>query len=216
MRAILLLGAPGAGKGTVAGTISKERGYEHFSTGDMLRESVRKNDETGKFAKSFMERGELVPDDVIERIVSARLDKGGTDAKYLFDGFPRTQRQAEAFDALLAKRGAKVNAVVALDVPFDVIIRRMSGRRSCKICGAVYNIHSLKSKVDGVCDRCGGPLFQRADDEDATVRNRLSVYERQTEPLASFYEKKGLLRRVSAVDRAHADASVLAVVDGVA
>jgi adenylate kinase len=216
MKAILLLGAPGAGKGTVASTIVKERGYEHFSTGDMLRESVRKNDEVGRFAKSFMERGELVPDDVIEKIVTARIDRGDPDAKYLFDGFPRTEHQAESFDKILAARGAKVDAVVALDVPFDVIIKRMSGRRSCKGCGAVYNLHTLKSKVDGVCDRCGGPLFQRADDEESTVRNRLSVYARQTEPLVSFYENKGLLRRVSAVDRAIADKALLAVVDEVA
>lgn len=216
MRAIILLGAPGAGKGTVAGAVSKERGYEHFSTGDMLRESVRRNDEVGAFAQAFMERGELVPDDVIQRIVTARMDRGGPGAKYLFDGFPRTRRQAETFDELLAARGARVDAVVLLEVPFEVIIRRMSGRRSCNQCGAVYNIHTLKPAVDGRCDRCGGPLFQRADDEEATVRNRLAVYERLTQPLVLFYEKKGLLRRVSALDRAAADRAVLAVVDEVA
>lgn len=216
MKAILLLGAPGAGKGTVAGTITKERGFEHFSTGDMLRESVRKGDAIGKLAAAFMERGELVPDDVIEGIVQARIDHGAPSAKYLFDGFPRTLVQAESFDRMLAKRGAKVDAVVQLDVPFDVIIKRMSGRRSCKSCGAVYNIHTLKSKVEGVCDRCGGPLIQRADDEEATVRNRLSVYERQTAPLVSFYAAKGLLKRLDASDRAATDKAVLQIADEVA
>lgn len=216
MKAILLLGAPGAGKGTVAGTITRERGFEQFSTGDMLRESVRRGDPVGLLAQGYMERGELVPDDVIEGIVTARLDKGGPDARYLFDGFPRTLHQAEAFEPILAARGAKVDAVVQLDVPFDVIIKRMSGRRSCRQCGAVYNVHSLKPIVDGMCDRCSGPLYQRDDDQEATVRHRLSVYERQTSPLILFYEKKGLLRRIDAADRAGADRALLAVVDEVA
>lgn len=216
MKAIILLGAPGAGKGTVAGTVTRERGYEHFSTGDMLRESVRRNDAVGQRARGFMERGELVPDDVIEGIVSARLDRGTPEARYLFDGFPRTLHQAEVFDRMLAARGSKVDAVVQLDVSFDVIIKRMSGRRSCRQCGAVFNVHTLKPKVADICDRCGGPLFQRADDEEATVRNRLEVYQRQTAPLSSFYASKGLLRSIDATDRATADRSLLAVVDGVA
>lgn len=216
MKAIILLGAPGAGKGTVAATIVRDRGYEHFSTGDMLRESVRRNDEVGVFARGFMERGELVPDAVVQKIVTERMDKAGPAAKYLFDGFPRTIAQAAAFDGMLAKYGAKVDAVVALDVPFDVIIKRMSGRRSCKQCGAVYNIHSLKPKVDNTCDRCGSGLYQRADDEEATVRNRLAVYERQTQPLIAFYERKGLLQRLDAQDRASADRALLAIVDRVA
>ena len=146
MKAIILLGAPGAGKGTVAGTVTRERGYEHFSTGDMLRESVRLNDAVGQLAREFMERGELVPDDVIEGIVTARIDRGAADARYLFDGYPRTLRQAEVFDRMLAQRGAKVDAVVQLDVSFDVIVKRMSGRRSCRQCGAVFNIHTLRTQ----------------------------------------------------------------------
>lgn len=216
MKAIILLGAPGAGKGTVASTVTRDRAYEHFSTGDMLRESVRRNDTVGTFAKAFMEKGELVPDEVVQKIVEERMDKRGPDAKYLFDGFPRTRRQAEAFEHILAKRGAKVDAVIALDVPFDVIIKRMSGRRSCKNCNAIYNVHSLKPKLDGTCDRCAGPLYQRPDDEEQTVRNRLDVYTRLTEPLIAYYQAKGLLQRLDAQDRAACDRAVLAIVDKVA
>lgn len=214
MKAIILLGAPGAGKGTVAATVTRDRAFEHFSTGDMLRESVRRNDTVGAYAKAFMEKGELVPDEVVQRIVQERMDKGSTDAKYLFDGFPRNLHQAEAFDTILAQRGAKVDAVIALDVPFDTIIKRMSGRRSCTTCNAIYNIHTLKPKLDGTCDRCAGPLIQRADDEEATVRNRLDIYTRLTEPLIAFYATKGLLQRIDAQDRAACDRAVLAIVDG--
>lgn len=216
MRAIILLGAPGSGKGTAAGDIINKRGYEHLSTGDMLRESVRRGDELGQYAKGFMDRGELIPDEVIDRIVAARIARGGPDAKYLLDGFPRSVVQAGKLDELLAGYGAKVNAVMCLEVPTELIIRRMSGRRSCKQCGAVYNIHTQKPKVEGVCDNCGIPLVQRADDEEATVRKRLDIYERQTAPLIDLYEKRGILHRVDSTDRLHTELAVLAVVDEVA
>lgn len=215
MKSILLLGAPGTGKGTVAEAIVRERGFEHLSTGDMLRESVRKGDELGKLAKGYMDRGELLPDDIIENIITARMDRGGPDSKYLFDGYPRTLVQAESFEKTLAKRGEKINAVVQLDVPHWLIIRRLSGRRSCKKCGAVYNISTQKPKVEGICDNCGDPLIQRADDEEATVRNRLLVYEKQTEPLINFYKSRGILKWVDSTDRLETDNALLRIIDEV-
>ena len=198
MKAIILLGAPGAGKGTLAEGVRNATEYIHVSTGDMLRAAVKAGSKTGLEAKAFMEKGELVPDDVILRIVGERLGQGKPIDKYMFDGFPRTLEQARALDATLAKLGAAVNQVFLLEVPTPVIVSRLSGRRICKGCGAVYHVTNIPPKKSGVCDQCGGVLYQRPDDSEATVLNRLEVYQRQTASLIAFYEQKGVLVRINA------------------
>jgi adenylate kinase len=198
MQAIILLGAPGAGKGTLAEGVRTATAYIHVSTGDMLRTAVKAGTPTGLEAKSYMEKGELVPDDVILRIVGERLAQGQASDQYMFDGFPRTLEQARQLDATLAQLGAAVNQVFLLEVPTPVIVSRLSGRRICKSCGAVYHVTNIPSKVADVCDQCGGPLYQRPDDSEATVLNRLEVYERQTASLIDFYEQKGVLVRINA------------------
>ena len=198
MIAISLLGAPGAGKGTLAEGVKTATDYLHVSTGDMLRAAIKAGSATGLEAKAYMEKGELVPDDVILRIVGERLAQGRPDDKYMFDGFPRTLEQARQLDVTLGKLGAAVNQVFLLEVPTPVIVSRLSGRRICKGCGAVYHVTNIPSKVAGVCDQCGGALYQRPDDSEATVLNRLEVYQRQTASLVDFYEKKGVLVRINA------------------
>ncbi len=198
MKAIILLGAPGAGKGTLAEGIRNATDFIHVSTGDMLRAALKAGTETGLEAKSYMEKGELVPDDVIMRIVGERLSQGQDSDQVMFDGFPRTSEQARLLDETLEKSGAKVDQVFLLEVPTDVIVNRLSGRRICKGCGAVYHVTNIPSKVEGVCDQCGGALYQRPDDSEATVLNRLEVYEKQTASLIDFYEKKGVLVRINA------------------
>ncbi len=198
MKAIILLGAPGAGKGTLAEGVRGATDYLHVSTGDMLRAAIKAGSKTGLEAKAYMEKGELVPDDVILRIVGERLAQGQATDKFMFDGFPRTLEQARQLDEILAKLGAAVNQVFLLEVPTPVIVSRLSGRRICKGCGAVYHVTNIPSKVEGVCDQCGGVLYQRPDDSEATVLNRLEVYQRQTASLIDFYEKKGILVRVNA------------------
>lgn len=198
MKAIILLGAPGAGKGTLAEGVKNATSFIHVSTGDMLRAAIKAGSPTGLEAKAFMEKGELVPDDVILRIVGERLAQGRPDDQYMFDGFPRTLEQARQLDAVLAGLGGAVNQVFLLEVPVPVIVSRLSGRRICKSCGAVYHVTNIPSKVAGICDQCGGPLYQRPDDSEATVLNRLEVYQRQTASLIDFYEQKGVLVRVNA------------------
>ena len=198
MKAIILLGAPGAGKGTLAEGVKNATAFIHVSTGDMLRAAIKAGSPTGLEAKAFMEKGELVPDEVILRIVGERLAQGRPDDQYMFDGFPRTLEQARRLDDVLAGLGGAVNQVFLLEVPTPVIVSRLSGRRICKGCGAVYHVTNIPSKVDGVCDQCGGALYQRPDDSEATVLNRLEVYQRQTASLIDFYERKGVLVRVNA------------------
>ncbi|MBP5788353.1 MAG: adenylate kinase [Kiritimatiellae bacterium] len=198
MKAIILLGAPGAGKGTLAENVRDQAGYVHVSTGDMLRAAIRAGSPTGLEAKSYMESGALVPDEVIMRIVRERLAAGDASAKYMFDGFPRTEVQARMLDETLAAMGARVDQVFLLDVAPEVIVKRLSGRRICRGCGAVYHVVNIPPKVDGVCDACGGELYQRPDDSESTVLNRLDVYNRQTAALISFYEAKGVLVRIDA------------------
>ena len=198
MKAIILLGAPGAGKGTLAEGVRGATDYIHVSTGDMLRSAIKAGSKTGLEAKAYMEKGELVPDGVILRIVGERLSQGQPSDKYMFDGFPRTLEQARQLDETLAKLGAAVNQVFLLEVPTPVIVSRLSGRRICKGCGAVYHVTNIPSKKEGVCDQCGGALYQRPDDSEATVLNRLEVYQRQTASLIDFYERKGVLVRINA------------------
>ena len=198
MQAIILLGAPGAGKGTLAEGVRNATDYIHVSTGDMLRAAVKAGSPTGREAKAYMDKGELVPDDVILRLVGERLGQGQPTDKYMFDGFPRTLEQARRLDDTLAKLGAAVRQVFLLEVPTPVIVSRLSGRRICKSCGTVYHITNIPPQKEGVCDQCGGSLYQRPDDSEATVLNRLEVYQRQTASLIDFYEQKGVLVRINA------------------
>jgi len=198
MDAIILLGAPGAGKGTVAEGVQRMTGYEHVSTGDMLREAVKAKRPVGLEAKSYMEAGELVPDDVILRIVKERLEQGESSAKYMFDGFPRTIEQAEGLDQVFSDAGSKVSFVFMLDVPRETLVDRLSGRRICRGCGAVFHVRNIPPKVENICDACGGELYQRPDDNEETVLNRLEVFNKQTSSLIDYYDKKGVLIRIEA------------------
>ncbi len=198
MKAIILLGAPGAGKGTVAALLKASTDYLHVSTGDMLREAVKAGSPVGLQAKAYMEKGELVPDAVILGIVRERMEREPGTAKYMFDGFPRTLEQAAGLGELLAQFGAKVDGVFLLDVPRDVLVDRLSGRRVCRQCGAVYHVRNIPTKVAGVCDACGGATYQRPDDSEATVVNRLEVYRRQTEGLIAWYRERGVLFEIEA------------------
>lgn len=190
---IILLGAPGAGKGTQAAYLRDEWGVQHISTGDILRAEVRAGSELGKQAQGYMERGELVPDDLIIRMMEEKLKAFGADTGYILDGFPRTEAQAEALDQMLARIGHTLNAVVDLQVDDTELIRRLSGRRVCPNCGAVYHVDTMKPKVDGVCDKCGTELVQRKDDQIDAIMNRLEVYKAQTAPLIDYYRTRGKL-----------------------
>jgi adenylate kinase len=196
MKRIVLLGPPGSGKGTQATALKARWGLPHLASGDLLRANVKENTELGQRAKPFMERGDLVPDGLIIDMMAARLGHADAAGGYLLDGFPRTVAQAEALDARLAELGQKLDAVIYLEVPEEEILRRLSGRRICPNCNAIYQIHSMPPKQEGVCDKCGTALIQRADEQEDVVRNRLRVYGEQTEPLLSYYREKGLLHQV--------------------
>jgi adenylate kinase len=187
--AVILLGPPGVGKGTQGALLCDELGLEHVSTGDLLRAARREGTELGREAQAYMDRGELVPDEVIVGMVREALDALSNDRGVVFDGFPRTVPQAEALDGVLADVGRRVDHVVVLEADDEILVKRLSGRRSCPRCGALYNVHFSPPSREGVCDRCGAELEARADDAPDTVRNRLDVYHRQTEPLVRFYEE---------------------------
>jgi adenylate kinase len=195
----ILLGPPGAGKGTQAARIVDAYGVPHISTGDILRANVREGTELGTEARKFMDAGDLVPDEVIIGMVADRLTRPDAAAGFLFDGFPRTVPQAEALDELLSGRGVPLDVVLELVVDHDEVVRRLTGRRTCGECGRIYQLETGPPAVEGVCDDCGGPLGQRDDDREDVVRNRLEVYREQTEPLVAFYEQRGQLRRIEAV-----------------
>ena len=193
---IVMLGAPGAGKGTQADLICAEYNIPHISTGDIFRANIKNGTELGKRAKAYMDKGELVPDELTVEILLDRVAKDDCQEGYVLDGFPRTIPQAEVLDDALGKLSAKVDYAINVDVPDDAIVARMSGRRSCPDCGTVYHIVYNKPAKEGTCDKCGASLVQREDDAEETVRNRLKVYHDQTAPLIDFYEKKGALRTV--------------------
>lgn len=193
---VVLLGAPGAGKGTQARKLVDGFGVPHVATGDMFRAAVMQGTPMGAQAKRYMDRGELVPDDVTIGVVEERLAMPDAAAGFIMDGFPRTAQQATAFDALLAKMGKRLDAVIEIAVPREMLIVRLSSRRVCAKCQTSYQLFSAPPLVAGVCDRCGGELIQRADDAEATVVKRLNVYNRQTAPLLSYYGGAGLLRTV--------------------
>jgi adenylate kinase len=193
---LILLGPPGAGKGTQASRIVEEYGVPHISTGDMLRAAVKNQTTMGLEAKKFMDAGALVPDSVVIGIVKERLQEPDTAKGFLLDGFPRTIPQAEALDEALAALDRGVTKVIALLVDEDELILRLSGRRICRSCQAPFHVEYNKPAKEGVCDACGGELYQRDDDNETTVRNRLDVYRSQTEPLIAHYDAQGLVARV--------------------
>ena len=193
---LVLLGPPGAGKGTQAERLVQDFGLPYYSTGIILREAVAEGSELGKEAKGYMDSGELVPDDLISRAVAERFDSGEADNGFLLDGFPRTIGQAEVLDEILESRGRKLTSVLLIDAPDDEVVRRLSGRRTCAKGGHVYHMEFDPPKNDGVCDQDGSRLVQRDDDKPETVRNRLSVYHEQTEPLIEWYQDKDLLVRI--------------------
>ncbi|MCL4078556.1 adenylate kinase [Coriobacteriia bacterium Es71-Z0120] len=193
---LMLLGAPGAGKGTQAAKLVETYHLAHISTGDILRAAVAAGTPLGMTAKSYMDKGELVPDLVVIGLVKARLQEPDTAAGFILDGFPRTVAQADALDKELEALGKQLDAVISVEVDRSALIDRLTARRTCKACGAIYNVLAQPETASGVCPACGGELFQRDDDTVETVTNRLAVYERSTAPLIDYYSKKGLLRRV--------------------
>lgn len=193
---IIMLGAPGAGKGTQADKICAKYNIPHISTGDIFRANIKNNTELGQKAKSYMDKGELVPDELVVDLVVDRIKADDCTNGYVLDGFPRTIPQAEALDAALAAINDKVDYAINVEVPDENIINRMSGRRACVACGATYHIVHIPTKVDGVCDKCGAELILRDDDKPETVKNRLNVYHEQTQPLIDYYKAKGILKEV--------------------
>lgn len=190
---LILLGAPGAGKGTQAVNLSKELRIPHISTGDIFRANIREGTKLGLEAKRYIDAGNLVPDELTVSIVRDRLQKDDCSNGFLLDGFPRTIPQAESLEDALKSMNTKLDGVVNLEVPEDVIVRRMAGRRVCKDCGRSYHVINIPPKQEGICDSCGGPLIIRDDDREETVLERLKTYIEKTEPLIGFYEKRGLL-----------------------
>jgi len=194
---LLIMGPPGAGKGTQAAEIVKELKIPHISTGDMLREAVKQGTEMGKKAKEYMDKGQLVPDEVIIGVVKERLGQPDCKVGFLLDGFPRTLPQAEALDQTLKEMGIKLDAVINIRVPREKIVDRITGRRVCRVCGDTYHVVNKPPKESGKCDKCGGELYQRSDDTAETVNKRLDVYEAQTQPLLDYYGKQGIVRDIN-------------------
>lgn len=195
---ILIMGPAGAGKGTMSDLILKEYDIPHISTGDMLRENVRNHTKLGDEAKSYMDAGKLVPDDVINAMVEKRLQEPDCQKGYLLDGFPRTLVQAEAFEKIEQSIQKPVEAVIALEVGFDVLVERITGRRICPKCGAIYHIHNHPPKKEGICDNCGATLIQRKDDTVEDLKVRMDEYEKNTKPVIDYYDKRGLVTHVDA------------------
>lgn len=193
---LILLGAPGAGKGTQAKNIVNKYGIPQIATGDMLREAVKKGTDLGKKAKEYMDKGELLPDEIVIGIVKDRLKEDDAQKGFILDGFPRTINQAEELDKILPELGMELDAVINVAVPEDEVVRRIVNRRSCKDCGAVYHLVYQPPKEEGKCDYCGGELYQRDDDKEETVRDRYNVYREQTEPLIEYYSKQDLVKNV--------------------
>ncbi|ABX07565.1 MAG TPA: adenylate kinase [Herpetosiphon sp.] len=193
---IILLGSPGAGKGTQATELEAATGMKHIASGDMFRAAVREGTPLGKLAQSYLDKGELVPDDVVIGMVLERVRQPDCENGVIFDGFPRTPQQAEALQAALAEHNDAINAVLLLHVDKDVLIQRVIGRWTCRKCQAVYNTYFRAPKVEGVCDLCEGDLYQRSDDNLETINHRLDVYEAQTSPLIAHYRTQGILHEI--------------------
>lgn len=190
---IIMLGAPGAGKGTQAKMIADKYNVPHISTGDIFRANIKNGTELGEKVQSYMNQGLLVPDELVVDLVVDRIQQDDCKNGYIMDGFPRTIPQAESLDSALSKLNEKVDFAINIEIPDENIIKRMSGRRACVSCGATYHVINVPTKVEGICDRCGGELILREDDKAETVKKRLDIYHVQTEPLIKFYEDKGIL-----------------------
>jgi len=186
---IVMLGPPGAGKGTYASRLNVNLGIPHISTGDMVRDEIKAQTELGKKIKQYSDKGELVPDEIIIQLLADRLKRPDCKKGFILDGFPRTINQAESLDKI-----SKIDVAVNLNVPDEIIITRLSNRVTCKKCGAIYNLLTLKPKKEGVCDSCGGDLYQRYDDKPKVIQERLNVYREKTQPLIEYYKKKELLK----------------------
>lgn len=200
MQVLILLGAPGAGKGTVSADLTGRLGWKHLSTGDCIRRILEDpSSDQAKIMAPYLERGELVPDDMVLELVETEVRAQPADTRLVLDGFPRTVIQSVAFDAMLAHLGSSVQAVFKLDIPTDTLVKRISGRRVCRDCGAVYHVDNRPPKAAGICDACGGDdLYRRSDDLEERVLNRLKVYKCETAPLISYYADQGLLHRIDA------------------
>jgi adenylate kinase len=192
---VIMLGAPGSGKGTQAKFLMDKLDLVHISSGDLFREAQEKGTELGRLAKSYMEKGELVPDDITTKMVVDRI-LSLKDEGFILDGFPRNLNQARALDEALEKENMPMGLVVYLKVPKDILLRRLSGRRTCRNCGEIYNVYTLPPKVEGRCDKCGGELYQRTDDNEETVRHRIEVYARETQPLVEYYQHQRKLSEI--------------------
>ena len=190
---LILIGAPGAGKGSHAKLISKKYKIPQISMGDILRENIKKGTKIGKELKKFTGGGNLVPDELVIRLLEKRIKNKDCFKGYILDGFPRTIKQANSLERI-----TKIDNVLLLDCSEKTVLQRLSGRRNCSKCGAIFHIVNLPPKIKDVCDKCGGGLFQREDDQENTIKNRLKVYKRKTSPLIDFYKKKGLLKRINA------------------
>ena len=190
---IILLGPPGAGKGTQAAKISEYLSIPHIATGDIFRDAIKQGTELGRRAKEYLEKGELVPDEIVNAIVRERISMDDCRNGFILDGYPRTLNQARALDDMLDDMGKSIDVVLNLIVPEDEIVRRLSYRRICRRCGAVYHLINNPPRVDGICDKCGGELYQREDDREDVIRNRLRVYHERTEPIVKYYKDRGLL-----------------------
>ncbi len=197
---MILLGGPGAGKGTQAQKLSEKYNAQHIATGDMLRQAVKDETEMGSMAKSYMDKGQLVPDEVVIGIVKDRLSQSDAEAGFVFDGFPRTVPQAQALDELIDELNMPLDAVVNIDTSAEVVIERLSGRRTCRGCQKVYHVTYSAPKEAGICDECGDELYHRDDDKEETIRKRLKVYEEQTAPLLDYYRDSGKMIVVSGDD----------------
>lgn len=196
---IVLLGPPGAGKGTFAGQIKDKFGIAHISTGDILREEMKSNSPLGLEAKKFVESGGLVPDEVVTRLIENRLTKAKDISKgFMLDGFPRTEQQAMDLDRILVKMGKPIEKILFMEASLPILIQRLTGRRVCRKCGALYHVKNMPSKKEGVCDVCGGELYQRADDNEATIKNRMDVYLKNTMPIVKFYQAQSKVLKVNA------------------
>lgn len=201
---LVLFGPPGAGKGTQAAFLVDELGVPQVATGDIFRKHLKEGTELGQLARSFMDKGQLVPDEVVWDLVENRLSEDDCDGGVLLDGFPRSVRQAELFVAWADRVGRKVDAVVALEVPDQNLMVRLTARRTCLSCGATYHLQNNPTAKEGICDRCGGEVTQRADDTAETVQKRLDTYHSQTAPVLDFFEELGLVHRVDGVGDIHA------------
>jgi adenylate kinase len=194
---LIFLGPPGAGKGTQAVNVASKWGMAHISTGDMLRQSIKNKESLGLKAEEYMNKGELVPDNIVISIVMQKIGDGTEDKGFVLDGFPRTLNQAKELDAAIKQKGINLDAVLYFETSEEVILKRLSGRRVCKNCGMNYHIFNMPPKIDNVCDKCAGHLYQRDDDKPSAIYKRLEVYKNQTAPLLDYYRKANLLKTIN-------------------